>query len=317
MPKSIVGLEWDHQRWAALLKLSKRVAKVDCKKAKSRNPEDKRKIDQYVKDGIGFAELNKKVKRAIHAGADRCRPDLFGDQYRRQGGEKKPDLRLDWTRVLMQNDLKPHRAPARPAKSDTVRELALPGTSRHEQLTHLGCPGGVDGHATMKFGNTGLSGYDKMNPVNAASFADGHATMKLGNAGLSVDSTMTLGCEGEYEPVDLANNDAGPGGGAKQDMYGKVARFSNGGAGVIRPEAHARDGVALYVCRHLIAPAAFVIHRAGAGAGDLLPTRPWRAQALLPMLTRACWHLAVASLLQVRPGVRRVCGDRQLRQQRR
>ena len=65
MPKSIVGLEWDHQRWAALLKLSKRVAKVDCKKAKSRNPEDKRKIDQYVKDGIGFAELNKKVKRAI------------------------------------------------------------------------------------------------------------------------------------------------------------------------------------------------------------------------------------------------------------
>ena len=117
IPKSVVGLEWDRDRWAALLKLSEKVNGIDCRTATSRNAKHKRQIERYVETNIGFDSLNNLVRKAILQSADRCRPDLFGDKYRRADGTTRLP---EWTEVLDKHGITPHRPPARPEKSDSV-----------------------------------------------------------------------------------------------------------------------------------------------------------------------------------------------------
>ena len=108
VPKSIVGLEWDHHRWAALLALGEKVKTIDCATAKSRDEADKDKIDAYVNGSIngGFQRLNTEVRQAILKGADRCRPDLFGEKYR-QTDTAQTDLRPQWESILRKSGVQP------------------------------------------------------------------------------------------------------------------------------------------------------------------------------------------------------------------
>ena len=80
VPKSVTEEARDQHRWNAVLLLARKVKKLDCAKAESRNQEHADKIKQDIARLVGFEQLNATVATAILLSMEQTRPGAAGTQ---------------------------------------------------------------------------------------------------------------------------------------------------------------------------------------------------------------------------------------------